>query len=176
MNSPGPCRTQPSRRCWDKNFLKSRMLINILLDAKVDSVTSFRRAPLTEEGETSPTPTPPPAPGRTLATAKPGGTPAPTLIERNVVDVTFKAAPAAARKVVERNRSVDRTVLHHSHAVRAQRKRQRSVARERWQFNAAAKSASRPQASRRAAAALNFIVGNEHIEVSATIEMLRFTF
>jgi hypothetical protein len=27
-----------------------------------------------------------------------------------------------------------------------------------------------------AAAALNFIVGNEHIEVSATIEMLRFTF
>ena len=27
-----------------------------------------------------------------------------------------------------------------------------------------------------AAAPLNFIVGNEHIEVSATIEMLRFTF
>jgi hypothetical protein len=27
-----------------------------------------------------------------------------------------------------------------------------------------------------AGAALNFIVGNEHIEVSATIEMLRFSF
>src|SRR6266478_549243 len=73
-----------------------QMLINILLDAKVESVTSFRRAPLTEEGKTSPTPTPPPAPG----TAKPSGTPAPKLIERNVVDVTFRAAPSAARKAL----------------------------------------------------------------------------
>jgi hypothetical protein len=33
-----------------------------------------------------------------------------------------------------------------------------------------------PAAQPGAAAPLNFIVGNEHIEVSATIEMLRFTF
>src|SRR5215510_5810602 len=79
-----------------------QMLINILLDAKVDSITSFRRRTLEEERKTAaPTPTPAPDRGRgTVAAAKPGGTPTPKLIERNVVDVTFKAAPGFARKVV----------------------------------------------------------------------------
>src|SRR5436305_4526069 len=76
-----------------------QMFINILLDAKVDSITSLRRHPLAEERGASPTPTP--APGQRVATAaKPAGTPAAKLIERNVVEVTFKAAPGAARKVV----------------------------------------------------------------------------
>src|SRR4030095_3295703 len=39
-----------------------QMLINILLDAKVDSVTSFHRAPLPEEHAVSPTPAPKPTP------------------------------------------------------------------------------------------------------------------
>src|SRR5207237_5028067 len=56
-----------------------QMLINILLDAKVDSVTSFRRAPLSQEHGASPTPTPPAVPGRRVATAKSGNTPAPPL-------------------------------------------------------------------------------------------------
>src|SRR5436190_8031002 len=79
-----------------------QMLINVLLDAKVDIVTAFRRQPLPEEHGAllTPTPTPSPVRGRTVAAgAKPGNTPAPTLIQRNIVDVTFKAAPAAARKV-----------------------------------------------------------------------------
>src|SRR6266704_1953699 len=42
-------------------------LINILLDAKVDSVTSLRCARLPEEGGASPTPTPPPTTGQTVA-------------------------------------------------------------------------------------------------------------
>src|SRR5436309_6232518 len=62
-----------------------QMLINILLDAKVDSVTSFLRAPLSQERRASPTPTPSPARGRGVAPAKPGATPAPTLITRNIV-------------------------------------------------------------------------------------------
>jgi len=49
-----------------------QMLINILLDAKVDSITSFRRRPLPEERGASATPTP--SPGQRVATmAKPGG-------------------------------------------------------------------------------------------------------
>src|SRR6266566_2595454 len=55
-----------------------QMLINILLDAKVDSVTSLRRTPLPEEGgAATPAPTPPAIRSRgSLATAKPGATPA----------------------------------------------------------------------------------------------------
>ena len=74
-----------------------QMLINILLDAKVDSLTSLRRRPLPEERGALPTPTP--ALGqRVAAPAKPGATP--NLIQRNVVEISFKAAPGAARKVL----------------------------------------------------------------------------
>src|SRR5437762_586404 len=41
-----------------------QMLINVLLDAKVDSVTSFHRAPLPEERGVSPHPAATPTPGR----------------------------------------------------------------------------------------------------------------
>src|SRR5262249_58881397 len=73
-----------------------QMLINILLDAKVDSITSFRRRPLPEERGASPTPSPTRGRGRVTTTAKPGTTPVPVLIQRNVVEISFKAAPGAA--------------------------------------------------------------------------------
>ena len=151
-----------------------QMLINILLDAKVDSVTAFRRQPLPDEHGASVTPTPSPARGRTVATgAKPGSTPAPTLIQRNIVDVTFKAAPAAARKVLNEITSstgqffIIRTLYVHN-------EKDKGPPRERAaSAHADPKPARRVPASQ-ATGALNFIVGNEHIEVSATIEMLRF--
>src|SRR5438105_742002 len=59
-----------------------QILINILLDAKVDSVTAFRRQPLPEEHPTPVTPPPSPIGGRPVPTgAKPGTTAAPTLIK-----------------------------------------------------------------------------------------------
>jgi hypothetical protein len=150
-----------------------QMFINILLDAKVDSITSFRRHPLPEERGASATPTP--SPGQRVATtAKSVGTPAPKLIERNVVEVTFKAAPGAARKVMNEITSstgqffIIRTLYVHN-------EKDKGPTRER---TGAPTPAPIPQASpgQSPAGALNFIVGNEHIEVSATIEMLRFTF
>ena len=150
-----------------------QMFINILLDAKVDSITAFRRRPLPEERGASPTPTP--SPGQRVATtAKPGGTPTPKLIERNVIEVTFKAAPGAARKVMNEITSstsqffIIRTLYVHN-------EKDKGPPHER---TATPTPAPSPQASpgQSPAGALNFIVGNEHIEVSATIEMLRFTF
>ncbi len=152
-----------------------QMLINILLDAKVDSVTSLRRPRLPEERGAAPTPTPSPSPGRRVATAKLGGTPVPTLIERNIVDVTFKAAPSAARKVLNEIVSstgqffIVRTLYVHN-------EKDKGPSRERAAGSAPAESAQATGAQPAAAGSLNFIVGNEHIEVSATIEMLRFAF
>jgi hypothetical protein len=160
-----------------------QMLINILLDAKVDSVTALKRYPLPQEHGASPTPppksTPPPARGRTVASArapaKPGGTPGPELIQRNVVDISFKAAPGAARKVLNEIAAstgqffIIRTVYVHN-------EKDKGPSRERTVVPPPAQN-PQPNASQPGAgAALNFIVGNEHIEVSATIEMLRFTF
>jgi len=152
-----------------------QMLINILLDAKVDRVTSFGRAPLSEERGASPTPTPPPARGRTVAATKPGSTPAPTLVERNIVDVTFKAAPGAARKVLnEITASTDQFFIIRTLYVHNEK--DKGPPHERGASPTPAPSAEASPGQPGAAGALNFIVGNEHIEVSATIEMLRFTF
>ena len=147
-------------------------LINILLDAKVDSVTSLHRAPLPEEGRASPTPSP--TTGRRVATGKPSATPVPTLIERNIVDVTFKAAPSAARKVLNEIASstgqffIIRTLYVHN-------EKDKGPPREKMARPTPVES-RQTTAPQPGAAPLNFIVGNEHIEVSATIEMLRFTF
>jgi hypothetical protein len=151
-----------------------QMLINILLDAKVDSITSFRRQPLPgERGAATPVPMPSPVRGRgVIATPKAGATPAAAFIERNVVDVTFKAAPGTARKVINEISSstgqffIIRTLYVHD-------EKDKGPPRERT-----ASPTPTPQASpgQSPGGALNFIVGNEHIEVSATIEMLRFTF
>jgi hypothetical protein len=150
-----------------------QMLINILLDAKVDSITSFRRRPLPEERGASATPTP----GQRIApAAKPGGTPTPKLIERNVVDISFKAAPGAARKILNEIISsagqffIIRTVYVHN-------EKDKGPVREKAGAPTPA-PVPNPQSSpgQQGAGALTFIVGNEHVEVSATIEMLRFTF
>jgi len=151
------------------------MLINILLDAKVDSVTSLRRTPLPQEGGPSSTPIPSPTVGRRAPAAKPGGTPAPPLVERNLVDVSFKAAPGAARKVINeiaastRQFFIIRTLYVHN-------EKDKGPPHERGASPTPAPVAQGSVAPATAAGALNFIVGNEHIEVSATIEMLRFTF
>ena len=150
-----------------------QMLINILLDAKVDGITSFRRRPLPEERGGSSAQTP--SPGQRVAIgAKPGGTPVPKLIERNVVEISFKAAPGAARKALNEITNsagqffIIRTLYVHN-------EKDKGPPRGR---TGAPTPAPTPQASPgpQGAGALNFIVGNEHVEVSATIEMLRFTF
>lgn len=152
-----------------------QMLMDILVDAKVDSVTSLRRYPLPEERAASSTPAPSPVRGRTLATAKPGSTPAATLVQRNVVDVSFKAAPSAARKVLNEITAftgqffIIRTLYVHN-------EKDKGPPREKTASPAPTPVAQASPGQPGAAAPLNFIVGNEHIEVSATIEMLRFTF
>ncbi|HEX4653769.1 MAG TPA: Amuc_1100 family pilus-like protein [Candidatus Udaeobacter sp.] len=155
-----------------------QMLINILLDAKVDSVTALRRAPLAEEHGASPTPTPSPMRGRTGVAAK-ASTPSRTMIDRNLVDVSFRATPSAARKAINEIAAstsqffVVRTLYVHN-------EKDKGPTRER---TAGATPAATPPPSPEQQAGqpgagppLNFIVGNEHIEVSATIEMLTFTF
>jgi hypothetical protein len=85
--------------------------------------------------------------------------------------VTFKATPAAARKVLNEiaNSSgqffIIRTLYVHN-------EKDKGPPRQRTE---ATPPGARPAAPSQPGATgpLNFIVGNEHIEVSATIEMLR---
>ena len=163
-----------------------QMLINILLDSRVDSVTSLHRGALPEESEISPAPAPKPTPaprrqrptagGQKSQTTTEPGTAGPPLIQRNVVDLAFKAAPAAARRVlneVARSNSqifIIRTLYVHN-------ENDEGPPREKTAKPTAAQPGGEtPNEQTGAPGALTFIVGNEHVEISATIEMLRFNF
>ena len=106
-----------------------QMLINILLDAKVDSITSFRRRPLPEERGASPTPTPC---SRTKSCdGRETGRHAHAEIDRAQRGGDhFQSCARCRAKSPERNHKLYRPILNHSHALRAQRKRQRPTARE----------------------------------------------
>jgi hypothetical protein len=151
-----------------------QMLVNILLDAKVDSMTAFHREPLPEERVT-PTPMPKPTPvprqrsavreAKSTKLAESVAIAPPALLERNVVDLTFKAAPSAARKVLnEIANSTGQFFIIRTLYVRNEK--DKGPPREKT-------AEADPSATEKG---LNFIVGNEHIEVSASIEMVRFMF
>ena len=148
---------------------QTALLMNILIEARVDSLTALRRTPLAEERAAAP-----PTSGR-----KPGGTAAagPKLIERQIVDLTFVAAPSVARKVLNQIASstqqfyIIRTLHMRTLDLRNEKETAKGPPRE--PTSQAGAGGKQPDTSK---AALKFIVGNEHIETSARIEMLRFTF
>ena len=141
------------------------LLLGILVDAKVDAIATLRRGLLPSETATV---TPPAAP---TSAKKPGGpaNTAPPVIERAIVDLTFTASPSAMRKVLNQIASSDRQFF----IVRTLYVRNEQVkgpSREQSNATGSAPAATTP------ASAIKFIVGNEHVETTARIEMVRFSF
>jgi hypothetical protein len=139
-----------------QELVQIEWLVSSVLDARVESVTGFRRAPLREErGETRPTT---------------------NLLERNVVELTFVSTPAAARKVINQIAGASQQfciirVLH------VRNEKDKGPPRETSSETTAPSIPSPSPATKPSpAAALNFIVGNEKIETTAKIEIVRFTF
>ena len=149
-------------------------LLDTLFEARVDALTSFRRTPLPEEHGTA-------VPASTPASRKPGAMAGPKLLERNVVEATFVSTPAAARKVLNQIAGANQQffivrLLH----VRNEKDKgpPRDVTSDAAGVVAAASSPA-PAGSpgtKPPPATLNFIVGNERVETTAKIEIVRFTF
>lgn len=144
-----------------------QQLMNILIDARVESVVDFKRTPLAEEGGPAKTPTP--APGR-----KPGpaGSESAKLLERGVVDFRFVAVPSAARKAINQIASATEQIyvirtLH----VRNEKDKGPGRAGGNEPLPAGKEGAAPKQSGN-----LNFIVGNERVEVAARVEIVRFTY
>jgi hypothetical protein len=152
-------------------------LLDALFEAGVDALTSFRRIPLREaHGIASPVSTPASRKPGTIAPA--GG----KVVERNVVQATFVSTPAAARKVLNQIAGTNQQffIIRLWH-VRNEKDKgpPREVAADTAVVVAAASSpapAGLREATPVVATALNFIVGNERIETTAKIEIVRFTF
>ena len=153
-----------------QELVQIEWLLNSLLDARVEALTAFRRTPLPEEREAAPaSPSPTPASG-----AK--------LFERSVVEATFLSTPGAARSVINQIAGTNQQfciirLLH----VRNEKEKgpSREVAGETTVAvppTTSPSPAGSPGATPAPGTALNFIVGNERIETTAKIEIVRFTF
>jgi hypothetical protein len=138
------------------------LLVGILIDARVDAITTLKRGTLPPETAAATTPArKPPGP----ANAAPGP------VERLIVDLAFTASPSAMRKVLNQIASSERQFF---------------IVRTLYVRNEQLKGPSREQTATTAKAAetgattspsaIKFIVGNEHVENTARIEMVRFSF
>jgi hypothetical protein len=141
-----------------------QMLLNILIEARVDGVSAFKRTPLPEEhGGTagaSPTPGRKPA-GQSVSGSK--------TVERSIVDLTFTAAPVVMRKVIDQILSANEQ-LYIIRILHVKNEKQESPPREQ-----AAQETSAPGEPVKPGA-LHFIVGNEHVDTMVKIEIVRFVF
>jgi hypothetical protein len=146
------------------------LLLNLVIDARVDAVTALTRAPLPEE-KASPSPTP-------GGTRKPVAAPTPSgpkMLERGVIDVTFASSPSAARKVLNQLGTSSQQ-LFVTRTLHVRNQQEKGPVREASPAAGASPAATPAAAPAKPAAALTFIVGNEHIETSARVELIRFTF
>jgi hypothetical protein len=155
-----------------QELVQIEWLVNGLLDARVEALSAFRRSPLPEEhGTTAALPT---------AGAKPNAaaTTAPKLFERNVVELTFLSTSGAARKVINQiaGASQEFCIIRLLHVRNEKDKGPPREAARETSTSAPSIPSPSPGAKPTPAAALNFIVGNEKIETTAKIEIVRFTF
>ena len=144
-----------------------QLLMGMLTDARIDSVTSLKRTPIPEE---KPVVVLSPNGVRRVTQSETG----PKMLERSVIEVVFTSSPSAARKVLNEIASATQQffIIRTLHVRNEQEK---GPARETAGAANAAAGAAAP-APPPATSALKFIVGNEHVEVAAHIEIVRFTF
>jgi hypothetical protein len=150
-----------------QQLAQAELLVNILTDARVDSVTAFQRKPLPEQHGTATAATRAPALGRKSGVA---GVTGPKLVERGIVDLTFMSSPSVARKVLNQIAGSNQQ-LYIIRTLHVRNEQEKGPRRESTEADAST-GAPTPTPS----GAIKFIVGNEHIELSARIEMVRFTF
>ncbi|MEY2556086.1 MAG: hypothetical protein QOF93_1230 [Verrucomicrobiota bacterium] len=144
------------------------LLVGILIDARVDAITTLKRVNLSAETAAAATGAAP-----TPARQPPGSaSAAPGSVERSIVDLAFTASPSAMRNVLNQIASSERQFFI-VRTLSVRNEQLRGPSRE-------ATSATTAKAAEAAAAtspgAIKFIVGNEHVENTARIEMVRFTF
>lgn len=152
-----------------QQLAQSELLIEIMIDARIDALTAFKRSPITEH--------------RAMATARDRtgetASSAEDVVKRSVIQASFVSTPLAARRVLNQiaNAHQQFFIIRTLHVVNEKDKgpvRAQTVNTERaGRIEAASAEAL---AKTKPAAAIHFIVGAEHLQTSADIELVRFTF
>ena len=148
-----------------------QLLLNTIIEARVDAITSFRRVPKSgAASDASPAAAGTPPRGVQKPPAK--------LIEQRTVEVSLSALPSAGRKVINQISSASDQFFI-VRAVYIKNQKDKGPARENPTGTTAVvpsipdvKVAPAPGAT--PSGPLNFIVGNEHIDLSARVELVNF--
>ena len=140
------------------------LVLGLLIDAHVDAVTAVKHVPASTVETTA-------APA---AAKKPSaaGNAAPPVVEHAIVDLSFTASPSALRKVLNQVASSERQFF----VVRTLYVRNEQLKGPSREQNAGSPAPAATAAGATPANAIKFIVGNEHVEATARIEMVRFAF
>ena len=146
------------------------MLVDLLIDARVDAITALTRVPLPEEKTA--TPTPPPGPRKSVGPAGPAG---PRMLERGVVDVSFSASPSATRRVFNQLGTSSQQFFI-TRALHVKNQQEKGPPREQPGAAGATPTPTPAAVPGKSQPALTFIVGTEHLDCSARVELIRFTF
>ncbi len=150
------------------------MLAGWIVDARVDALTSFTRTPLPEEKPAAPLT---PAQKRGARPSKgSAGAAGRSLLAARALDVAFSASPAAARKVLNEVATAKEQlfiirVLNVKNQVDKGPPRGVAPASEAAPPPPAGATPGRSGATT-PAPAIHFIVGGEHLDVSAKIEII----
>lgn len=144
-----------------QELIQIEWIVNAVLDAHIDEIRVLRRPPPSAEKSSTPGVKPAPA----VATQP----------ERNVIELTFFSTPSASRKVINQIASASQhfCIIRQLHV---KNEKQTGPSREVAGETAPAVPTTSPAPKSTPAAVLNFIVGNEKIETTAKIEIVRFAF
>lgn len=150
-----------------------QLLLNTIIEARVDAITAFHRLshPGTATG-TSPAPATTP---RTPSKPSPGL----KLIEQRTVEFAISASPTAGRRVLNQI-SADNEQFFIIRAIYVKNQKDKGPPRETAAGAAippptpVVPAGVSPAPAATPAGPLNFIVGNEHIDLSARVELVNF--
>jgi len=152
-----------------------QLLLNTIIEARVDAITAFHR--LSHPGTATGTSPAPAATPRTPSKPSPGL----KLIEQRTVELAISASPAAGRRVLNQI-SADNEQFFIIRAIYVKNQKDKGPPRETAAGIGAAiplptpivPTGVSPAPAATPAGPLNFIVGNEHINLSARVELVNF--
>jgi hypothetical protein len=148
-----------------------QLLLNTIIEARVDAITAFRRVP---QAVSAASPTAAATPPRGPQKPPPG----PKLIEQRTVEISLSASPSAGRKAINQI-SAANDQFFIVRAVYIKNQKDKGPPRENPTGTTVGVPSIPPAGATPApgstpAGPLNFIVGNEHIDLSARVELVNF--
>src|SRR5437868_13562917 len=148
-----------------------QLLLNTIIEARVDAITAFRRIPQSVAASSA-------SPAAAATPPRGAQKPPAKLIEQRTVEFSLSAPPSAGRKVINQI-STANDQFFIIRAVYIKNQKDKGPARENPTGTTTGAPSIPPVGVAPGPAAtpagpLNFIVGNEHIDLSARVELVNF--